>query len=171
MQHIPTELLSIDMLSNTVATILVLFFFYFLNRFVKKFITKLFSGKAAKLKNHMLIFVTQSMRVIIWIVAIISILSIWGFDVSSLVASLGLTGFALGFAMKDIISSSIAGVMIIFYHPFKLRSKISVVGITGIVTNIDMRYITLENDEGRHLIPNSKLISEKVTIHNSCIKF
>ena len=35
-----------------------------------------------------------------------------GVDVSALVAGLGLTGFALGFALKDTISNLLSGVLI-----------------------------------------------------------
>src|SRR5690606_892742 len=42
----------------------------------------------------------------------INALGTMGVDVAALVAGLGLTGFALGFALKDIISNLLAGVLV-----------------------------------------------------------
>jgi small-conductance mechanosensitive channel len=39
-----------------------------------------------------------------------------------------------------------------------------VMGVEGIVIDIYLRYTTLKNENEKHLIPNSKLISEKITI-------
>lgn len=130
----------------------------------KTIITKILSRKAAKFKNHIILFVVRTAGTLLWIVAIITLLGVWGIDVSSLIAGLGLTGFALGFALKDVLASSVAGLLILFYQPFKMKSRISVLGVEGIVIDIDMRYTTIEDKTGKHLIPNSKLLSEKVTI-------
>lgn len=130
----------------------------------KAIIAKIFDKKSIKLKNHIAQFIAKTTGALIWIIAIITLLGIWGIDVSSLIAGLGLTGFALGFALKDVLASSVAGILILFYQPFKMKSKISVLGVEGIVIDIDMRYTTIEDDSGKHLIPNSRLLSEKVTV-------
>ena len=127
----------------------------------KTIITKIFSKK---LKNHAMLFIARTVGSILWILAIIALFGVWGIDVSSIIAGLGLTGFALGFALKDVLASSVAGILILFYQPFKMKAKIAVMGVEGIVVDIDMRYTTIENELGMHLIPNSKLLSEKVTI-------
>lgn len=130
----------------------------------KAIITKIFDKKSIKLKNHIALFIAKTISTIIWIIVLITLLSVWGIDVSSIIAGLGLTGFAAGFALKDILASSVAGVLILFYQPFKMKAKISVMGVKGTVIDIDMRYTTIEDNNEKHLIPNSKLLSEKVTI-------
>ena len=49
-----------------------------------------------------------------------------GVDVSALVAGLGLTGFALGFALRDTISNLLAGVLILLYSPFEIGNRINI---------------------------------------------
>lgn len=120
--------------------------------------------KKDKSKSPVIVFFAKTTNVIILTMAIITVLGTWGVDVSALLTGLGLTGFALGFALKDVLSSCIAGVLILFYRPFKLHSKISTMGVEGEVIDIDMRYTTLQSGGEKHLIPNSKLISEKITI-------
>ncbi len=88
-----------------------------------------------------------------------------GLDVSALVAGLGLTGFALGFALRDIISNTLAGVLILLYKPFRRGDRISVAGADGIVSDVDLRYTTLVMDEGtRVLLPNSTLFTNAIRV-------
>jgi hypothetical protein len=54
-----------------------------------------------------------------------------GVNVAALVAGLGLTGFALGFAFRDILSNLLAGVMLLLFRPFAIDDQISVTGLEG----------------------------------------
>ncbi|MDP5020605.1 MAG: mechanosensitive ion channel family protein [Rickettsiaceae bacterium] len=120
--------------------------------------------KKIQYKNPLLTFFSKVTNISIISLAIITLLGTMGVDISALITGLGLTGFALGFALKDALASCIAGILILFYRPFKLQSKIVVMGVEGVVVDIDLRYTTLKNENEKHLIPNSKLISEKITI-------
>jgi small conductance mechanosensitive channel len=87
-----------------------------------------------------------------------------GVHVEALVASLGLTGFALGFALRDAISNLLAGVLILAYRPFRYGDRIAVTDFEGVVVNIDLRYTTLEDGGNLHLIPNQIMYSNPVTL-------
>jgi small conductance mechanosensitive channel len=88
-----------------------------------------------------------------------------GIDIKALVAGLGLTGFALGFALKDIISNSLAGILILIYKPFRRGDRIDVAGSSGQVETIDLRYTTLTIEEGgRVLVPNSTLFTNSIKV-------
>ena len=87
-----------------------------------------------------------------------------GVNVSALVAGLGLTGFALGFAFRDVLSNLLAGVLILLYRPFSRGQRISVTGLEGIVTHIDLRYTNLDCDGKIVLIPNSNLFTNPITV-------
>jgi len=120
--------------------------------------------KKDKIQNPAIIFAAKVTNISIILIAIITMLGTSGVDVSAIIAGLGLTGFALGFALKDVLSSCIAGMLILFYRPFKLHSTILVMGVEGKVIDIDLRYTTLQGNDAKHLIPNSKLISEKISV-------
>lgn len=115
-------------------------------------------------KTYALSFIASTINYIIIAIGILTTLGTWGLDVRALLAGLGLTGFAVGFALKDVLANSLAGIMIIFYRPLAINSKVAVMGVEGRVINIDLRYTTIESNELKHLIPNSKLLSEKITI-------
>jgi small-conductance mechanosensitive channel len=85
-------------------------------------------------------------------------------DVSALVAGLGLTGFALGFACRDILSNLLAGTLILIYRPFQRNDRIAVLGFEGIVIEIGLRYTALQAEDKKILIPNSNLFTNPVTV-------
>ena len=87
-----------------------------------------------------------------------------GVDVSALIAGLGLTGLALGIALKDVVSNSIAGIMILIYKPFQRHDRLTVTGLEGTVVQIDLRYTTLETAEQRILIPNANLLTNSIIV-------
>lgn len=157
-----------EFLPQFIFGILALIPFFIIWVFVKVLFSRL--QKKVEAKKHVISFFAKTINILILIVAIITMLGTWGVDISALIAGLGLTGFALGFALKDVLASTIAGILILFYQPFKLYSRIIVMGVEGEVVGIDMRYTTLQNGTEVHLIPNSKLISEKVTIVKETIE-
>ena len=95
---------------------------------------------------------------------LITALGTVGINVSALVAGLGLTGFALGFALKDLIANVVAGILVLVYRPFHRKDRVAVAGFEGIVLDIDLRYTTLETSEQTILIPNQTLLANAVTI-------
>jgi small-conductance mechanosensitive channel len=89
------------------------------------------------------------------VIGLITALGTLGIDVTALVAGLGLTGFALGFALRDSLSNLLAGVLLIYYRPFGRGDAIRVAGCEGVVTEINLRYTLLDGDGEVFLIPNS----------------
>ena len=100
----------------------------------------------------------------ILIIGLITGLGTVGVDVSALIAGLGLTGLALGIALKDVVSNSIAGIMILIYKPFQRHDRLTVTGLEGTVVQIDLRYTTLETAEQRILIPNANLLTNSIIV-------
>lgn len=97
---------------------------------------------------------------------VVTALGTVGVNVSALIAGLGLTGFALGFAFRDILSNLLAGILILIYRPFHIGDYISVSGFEGLVIEIDLRYTMLQADDKKILIPNSVLFTNAITLLN-----
>ncbi len=90
-----------------------------------------------------------------------------GLNVSALVAGLGLTGFALGFALKDVLSNLLSGIMLLLYRPFNIGDRIRMGEFEGIIQTIRMRDTLVRADDNRLIvIPNTKLITEVVVNYN-----
>ncbi|MEO1993831.1 MAG: mechanosensitive ion channel domain-containing protein, partial [Planctomycetaceae bacterium] len=89
-----------------------------------------------------------------------------GVDVGALIAALGLTGFAIGLAFKDIVSNALSGILIIIYKPFEQGDQIKVSSFAGNVRSIDLRYTILSSDGDRVFVPNSLLFSNAITVES-----
>ena len=90
-----------------------------------------------------------------------------GIDVGPILASLGLGGFALGLAFKDVLSNLISGILILIYKPFVSGDFVSVAGFEGVVKEINLRYTVLEEEKNIILIPNSKLYTSPLKLAKS----
>jgi small conductance mechanosensitive channel len=103
------------------------------------------------------------------IFGLITALGTAGMNVSALVAGLGLTGFALGFALKDVLSNLVSGIMLLVYRPFNIGDQIKMGEHEGTIQTIRMRDTVLRAFDGRYvIIPNTKLITE-VVVNNSAV--
>lgn len=122
--------------------------------------------KAFATKQDVILLIAQTAKVAIYVLGLVSALGTAGVNVSALVASLGLTGFALGFAFKDALSNLLAGAMILFYRPFTRGSRIVVTNIEGEIEAIDLRYTRLKDGTNSFLVPNSTLLSNIITVRN-----
>ena len=87
-----------------------------------------------------------------------------GVNVGPLIASLGLTGFAISFASKDALTNVLCGVLIIIYRPFKRGDRISVAGVEGVVKALDLRYTTLVAEDKTYLVPNTTVFNSTITL-------
>jgi hypothetical protein len=84
-------------------------------------------------------------------------------NVTALVTGLGLTGFALGFALKDVLSNLLSGIMLLLYRPFQIGDEIRMGEYEGRIETIRMRDTLVRAPDGRLIvIPNTKLITEVV---------
>ena len=101
---------------------------------------------------------------IMLILGLITALGTLGVNISAIVAGLGLTGFAFGFAFKDMLSNFISGALIFIYEPFKLGDTIEVEGKTGKVIDINRRYVTIEAEDQKVLVPNSISVSKVISV-------
>ena len=136
-----------------IAFIIILICFYGGAIIAKRIFIKL-AEKSTQEQSKVFLLIGSVIKIGLIILGFISAFGTLGIDVSAMVAGLGLTGFALGFALKDALSNLLAGVLILFYQPFKCGDHIGVAGCKGKVINIDLRYTTIESDESKYLIPN-----------------
>lgn len=142
--------------------VLILIVFLVISKILKGVITK--GAGRLNLDTSLTSLLARISSVTLIIFGFITAFGTLGINVSALVAGLGLTGFALGFALKDTISNLLSGVLILVYQPFKIGNTIKIAGYTGEVVSIDLRYTELNSDGNKILIPNSKLFTDPITV-------
>lgn len=91
-------------------------------------------------------------------------LAVLGVNIGALVAGLGLTSVALGFALKDTIEQAITGMLLLLQQPFRVGDVVQIDDVEGRVTEVGIRTTALRTVDGIHvLIPNN-------TVYQSVIR-
>ena len=100
----------------------------------------------------------------LWTLGIIVAVSAMGFDPQALATAIGLTSVALGFAMKDVLSNFISGLLLLVMRPFEIGDQIIVGPTEGVVERIELRATRMHTYDGRVvLVPNAELFTSRVT--------
>jgi len=145
-------------------TALAIFLTFWLLALFTRALVRRFARHRDAAKQNVFRLLQQLVYVSLLLLGLVTALGTVGVNVAALVTSLGLAGFALGFALKDALSNLISGVMLLLYRPFSVGDEVIVAGHEGRVIAIDLRYTTLQLEGRRVYIPNSKLFTEGVVL-------
>ena len=100
-------------------------------------------------------------KVVVWVVAILFILSNVGYDISTLLAGLGIGGIAIAFALQNVLSDIFASFSIYLDKPFIVGDYIVVGADSGVVQKIGIKSTRIETLQGEELIiSNKELLKE-----------
>lgn len=108
-------------------------------------------------------FVRTGLNVIIIALAVVVLLQEWQYDVSGLVAGLGLGGLAFSLAAQDTVANLFAFSTIVTDRPFVVGEYIKTPDVEGIVDHIGSRTTRIRQlNQAYVTIPNSKLAESPV---------
>ncbi|CAM2895679.1 mechanosensitive ion channel family protein [Campylobacter hyointestinalis] len=114
-------------------------------------------------KKEVINLIIKILYFIVIVITILLILSRLGFDISTIIASLGIGGLAVALATKDIIANFFASILLLFDNSFSQGDWIVCAGVEGTVVEIGLRKTTIRTfDNSLVFIPNSKIMSENV---------
>ena len=84
---------------------------------------------------------------------------------ADLIAGLGVSSVAIGFAFKDILQNWLAGILILMRQPFKIGDQIVVNGYEGTVDRIETRATIITTYDGQDVvIPNGDIYTNAVQV-------
>ena len=114
-------------------------------------------------KTLLMFFIKIGKVLVIFLTGAIALKEV-GFDVTGLLASLGIGGVVLALAAQDTASNLFSGIVILFDKPFAVGDWISVAGMEGIVEEMSFRSCRIRTfDNALISVPNSKLGGDSVT--------
>jgi small conductance mechanosensitive channel len=97
-------------------------------------------------------------RVLIILGAIFMILSKLGVPIGPILGGFGIAGIAVGFGAQHMVRDLIAGVMIIAENQYRTGDIVNIVGVSGMVEDINLRRTVLRDWDGDvHVIPNGEI--------------
>jgi small conductance mechanosensitive channel len=93
------------------------------------------------------------------------------FKPGDLVAGLGITSVAIGFAFKDILQNFFAGILILWRRPFVVGDQIRTKDYEGTVEEINIRSTRLKTYDGeRAVLPNGDVYTNAVLVRTAYTK-
>lgn len=117
----------------------------------------------AAIELHVFAVLRTIVNVIIWLIGVASALNSIGFEVSAILAGLGIGGMALALASQDTVANFFGGIVVLTQRPFKVGERIEVAGIDGWVHQFGLRSTVIKNWYGRIvLVPNKKFTDSVV---------
>lgn len=129
---------------------------------IKNIIQKMFNK--ADMDITLSKFLTDVAYAVMIIFVVLAALSKLGVDTTSFIAIFAAAGLAIGLAFQGALSNIGAGVMIIFFRPFKIGDFIEAGGTMGTVEDINIfNTIFKTGDNKIVIVANSNIISGNIT--------
>ena len=95
-------------------------------------------------------------RTLIWVIGLLIILDLFGFNTASILTVLGAAGLAIGLAMKDSLSNIAAGIMLLILRPYKVGDYIDSGSVSGTIEQMGLFSTILKTPDGLFVsTPNS----------------
>lgn len=95
---------------------------------------------------------------VIWILAVLTLLPVFGINIAPVLAGLGVAGLALGLAAQTVIKDYIAGIFILLEDQYRVGEKVEVAGKVGYVEDFTLRRTVLKAEDGSlFYVPNSQI--------------
>lgn len=102
-------------------------------------------------------------RILVIAIAVIYFLQRIGFDITGLIAGLGIGGIVVALAAKDSVENLFGSLTVLFEMPFQIGDWVIVEGKEGVIEEISVRSVTMRTFyDSVILIPNSKFINNPI---------
>lgn len=122
----------------------------------------------AKVEATVRTFTLSFVKIGLWVILIISIISILGVPMASVVAVLASAGVAVGLALQGALSNVAGGIMLMIFKPFRVGDYVDAAGVQGTVTEVTIVYtVLLTVDNKKVTIPNGSLMNANVINYSS----
>ena len=150
------------------STIIVVLIFYILiidlNLVIDRWGKKLATRTKSEIDDNLIILLKRSLKVVGSILALLYILSVWGIEITPLLASLGIAGLAVAFALQATLSNIFGGISLILDKTIKVGDVVFIDQDTrGTIMDIGLRSTKIKTFDNELIImPNGKLADMRI---------
>lgn len=100
------------------------------------------------------------LKAMLWVIAVILVLDNLGYDISALIAGLGIGGVAIAFALQNVLTDIFASFSIYFDKPFRKGDFIIIGTDSGTVERIGVKSTRIKTLQGEELVVSNKELTE-----------
>lgn len=145
-------------IEDYVYSVLIIFTIYYAIKIVEVIIDYFLKGSSLQI-------LTKFLKWAFWLIGGVLMLNTLGFDISALLAGLGIGGIAMALAMQNILSDIFASFSIFLDKPFKEGDFIVIGGDSGTVKKIGIKTTRIIALSGEEIVISNKELTE-ARVHN-----
>ncbi len=163
---------TIERLPYLIVGAFVFLLFWLLGKGIKKVINKV-AVQSHSIDDTLASLVSRVVSTLITIIGFLAacVVIFPSFKPGDIIAGLGITSVAIGFAFKDILQNFFAGILILWRRPFKVGDQIKVNNFEGSVEEINMRSTRLKTYDGeRAILPNGDVYTSSILVRTAYAK-
>lgn len=105
------------------------------------------------------------LRIVVWVMMVLAILSNMGINITALVASLGVGGIAIALAIQTVLSDVFASLAIGLDRPFEHGDFVVFGDIAGSIEHIGLKTTRIRSLSGEQIVCSNTIMLQQ-TIHN-----
>lgn len=119
--------------------------------------------KSSRFEPTVANFLSNMVKYALWAIVLVTVLSQFGVETTSIIAALGGMALAVGLALQGTLSNVASGVMILVQRPFVVGEAISVDRFTAVVQRIGLFTTELKQFDGLFvMVPNAELWNQPI---------
>ena len=156
---------SIKALPSLLSALVVLYLTQYAVQIVLKIAEQ--TGKRVIKSTSLQLLLLKISKIGVWTIGILlaCVLAFPGFELGDIIATLGVSSVAIGFAFQDIFKNFLAGIILLIEEPFRIGDEIVIGDYQGKVENISIRTTKIRTYNGeRVLLPNSTVFADAVKV-------
>ncbi len=133
------------------------------------FVKKLGKSKGfQRLDDSVEHFVLSALRILLYVVVVITAAGIIGVPATSFITVLASAGVAIGLALQGSLANIAGSIMILFFRPFKIGDFIEGNGVLGTVEDINLFYTIIKTGDNKTITcPNGALSNGNITNYST----
>jgi len=134
-----------------------------LDALIEEYLVPIVQKSETDLDDQLLPIARKAISITIWALALIIGLDNAGYDVTALIAGLGVGSLAFALAANDSISHLFGGFVIFTDKPFSINDRVIVNGFDGMVKEIGIRSTRIQTLDGRTVtLPNGTIANNSI---------
>lgn len=156
----------VDICTNAGSKIILAVIVWFVGKWLIGKLLQMFGKLKAveKLDSTLTAFLMSVAKGILYVVLVVSIISILGVPMASVITMIASAGVAVGLALQGALSNLAGGIMLMIFRPFRVGDMINAAGAEGIVQEITMFYTKMRTPDNIDItVPNGSLMNANIT--------
>ncbi len=109
-------------------------------------------------------FLRNMIKIILYVVLVISIISVLGVPMASVITVLATCGLAVGMALQGALANLAGGIMLLIFRPFNIGDRIIACDTEGDVKELNLFYTVVTTPDNQTVtVPNGNLMAGNIT--------